>query len=320
MPKTVVALYDDFDTALAVIHALVENRFSKESISLIASEASGSLRQPHLENASESELETVNTGFFEHTDATGGAAVGAGVGAAAGGLGGLLLGLSAFVIPGIGPAIAAGPLASTLSGLIGAGAGAAAGGIMGGLLGVLSDSGVPEQIAHYYAEGLRRGGNLVVVRTRTYRAPMAVEIMDEFGPVDLNQRVLAWQESEITDNEPEKESPEAITDESITGSETQTQEVVVPRENPFPEETGLNTYEARFKDHFNANNYADQYQFKHYLPVYRFGYQLATNSHFKSQSWSEIEPLARKYWEEKNPGTWGQVQDVIKYAWEETNR
>jgi hypothetical protein len=303
MAKTVVALYDDFDTALAVIHALVDNGIPREKISLIASDSSGSLRQTHLDELNESDLGTVDTGVFEQTDASGGAAVGVGVGAAAGGLGGLLLGLSAFAIPGIGPAVAAGPLASALSGLLGAGAGAVAGGVTGGLLGALTDTGVPEQVAHYYVEGIRRGGNLVTVRTRDERAPLAVEVMDEFGPVDLNQRVLNWQESDRTSTEPEKESYESI-------SESETKEVVVSKSSAPPEENGINTHEDRFRNHFKSTVHANRYQYEQYSPVYRFGYRLATSERYKDHDWNEIEPIARESWEEKNPGTWGQVQET----------
>ena len=63
-----------------------------------------------------------------------------------------------LAIPGIGPVIAAGPLAA---GLLGAATGAVAGGATGGIVGGLLNMGVPEEEAHYYAEGLRRGGTLV---------------------------------------------------------------------------------------------------------------------------------------------------------------
>ena len=59
---------------------------------------------------------------------------------------------------GLGPIVAAGWLVAALTG---AGVGAAA----GGLLGALTGSGLSEEESHVYAEGVRRGGNLVTVRT-----------------------------------------------------------------------------------------------------------------------------------------------------------
>ena len=75
-----------------------------------------------------------------------------------------------LAIPGLGPVVAAGSLVSTL---VGAGAGAA----IGGLAGSLAEAGVDERDAHLYAEGVRRGGALVTVRTtdgdsdRSHRHP-----------------------------------------------------------------------------------------------------------------------------------------------------
>ncbi|AQR62716.1 hypothetical protein BZG35_14460 [Brevundimonas sp. LM2] len=91
---------------------------------------------------------------------------GAGKGATSGGLigagAGLLAGLGMLAIPGLGPVVAAGWLASTA---VGAAVGAAAGGATGGLLGALKEAGHSDEDANVYAEGVRRGGTLVSVRT-----------------------------------------------------------------------------------------------------------------------------------------------------------
>jgi hypothetical protein len=91
----------------------------------------------------------------DHTGA--GAGTGAGVGAAVGGVVGVLAGLGLLAIPGIGPVVAAGWLVSLA-------AGAAVGGTAGGIIGALTQSGVSEDEAHTYAEGVRRGGTLVTAR------------------------------------------------------------------------------------------------------------------------------------------------------------
>jgi hypothetical protein len=66
-----------------------------------------------------------------------------------------------MAIPGVGPVVAAGWLAATTLGAV---TGAVACGAAGGLIGALTDSGVPEEHAHVYAEGVRRGGTLVTAR------------------------------------------------------------------------------------------------------------------------------------------------------------
>ncbi len=111
-----------------------------------------------------------------------------------GALGGLLVGLGALTIPGIGPVIAAGPLAVALSTLTGVGVGAVAGGVTGGLLGALIGLGIPEQEAHYYAEGVRRGGVLVTVQADEYNADQITDILNHHDPIDIHSRAQKWRE------------------------------------------------------------------------------------------------------------------------------
>ena len=88
---------------------------------------------------------------------------GAGVGSAVGGtLGAIIAGIAAIgtsvVLPGLG-LIVAGPLAAAL-------AGAGAGGLTGGLVGALVGSGIPEEHAVRYEEGIKNGGIVMGVQPR----------------------------------------------------------------------------------------------------------------------------------------------------------
>jgi hypothetical protein len=66
-------------------------------------------------------------------------------------------GLGLLAIPGLGPVVAAGWLASTA-------AGATAGASTGVIVAALTQAGVDDGEAHFYAEGMRRGGTLVSAR------------------------------------------------------------------------------------------------------------------------------------------------------------
>ena len=127
-------------------------------------------------------------------DAGTGAATGATAGALIGGGAGLLAGIGALAIPGIGPVVAAGWLVSTLAGAV---TGGAAGAATGGLIGSLTNSGVPEREAHVYAEGVRRGGSLVTVRTDDARAVEVERIMDrrsiDWAERDRSYRSEGWE-------------------------------------------------------------------------------------------------------------------------------
>lgn len=90
-----------------------------------------------------------------------GTLAGAGTGAALGGMAGL--------------ALAAGPIAA------------------GGLIGSLTNLGVPEEEAHYYAEAVRRGGIVITVAAdRAAQAKVAVAIMRRHDAVDIDQRATEW--------------------------------------------------------------------------------------------------------------------------------
>ena len=115
------------------------------------------------------------------------AAAGAVTGGVVGGAAGLAASLAGLAIPGIGPIIAAGPIVSLLTG---AGVGAVAGGLIGGL----TDMGVSQSDAEYYAEAVRRGGALVTVRADDARAERAAEIMRAHGVVDIERRAEQWRE------------------------------------------------------------------------------------------------------------------------------
>lgn len=88
---------------------------------------------------------------------------GAGVGSAVGGtLGAVIAGIAAIgtsvLLPGLG-LVVAGPLAAAL-------AGAGAGGLTGGLVGALVGSGIPEEHAVRYEEGVKNGGIVMGVNPR----------------------------------------------------------------------------------------------------------------------------------------------------------
>src|SRR5688500_12184683 len=174
MAKTVVGMMENIDEAQAVVRDLVSAGIRREDIGFMANEKHA---VPGSAALNESEGQS---------HAASGALAGAGAGAALGGLGGLLLAAAPLAIPGIGPIIAAGPIAAALTG---AGIGAVAGGLIGGL----TNLGVPEDEAHYYAEGVRRGGILVTVAAESdAQAQTAVTVMQRHGAVDIDQRATEW--------------------------------------------------------------------------------------------------------------------------------
>ena len=190
MAKTIVGLFDTFAEAQTVVQDLVNNGFSRDAISLVANDARGEYANYNANAVGDS--------------AGAGAATGAVTGAVGGGVIGLLVGIGALAIPGIGPVLAAGPLVSAL-GAAGAAtvAGAGIGAVAGGLVGALIGAGVPEEHAHVYTEGVRRGGTLVTVNADDTMANSAYSIMQRHGAVDVDSRGTSYRESGWSRFDPE---------------------------------------------------------------------------------------------------------------------
>jgi uncharacterized protein (TIGR02271 family) len=178
---TISRLYKDHDTGARVVAELERLGIPQSDISIIANNESGWFNRD--------EPKRIDRDADGTDDRAEGAATGAGIGATLGGVAGLLTGLGLLAIPGIGPVVAAGWLASTA-------AMAVAGGAAGGLIGALTQSGIGEEEAHTYAEGVRRGGTLVTVRVPDADRARVEAIMDRFNPMQSTTTGAAHREGD----------------------------------------------------------------------------------------------------------------------------
>lgn len=176
--QTITALFDRYEDASTAVSKLEAGGVPHGDISIVSN------------NEGDRHSSTLGGEGHRVSDDTrekakDGTGTGATLGTVVGGAAGLLTGLGLIAIPGVGPVVAAGWLVATLTG---AGIGAAAGGLAGGLTG----AGVSETDAHAYGEGVRRGGTLVTVRADEARGPMVMDILEQHGSVDLDQKANAW--------------------------------------------------------------------------------------------------------------------------------
>jgi len=435
MAKTVVGLFDTAAEAQSVVQELINSGFQRNDISLVANDAKG-------------EYSNYREVGAEGSSAAEGAGAGAVGGGVLGGVLGLLVGVGALAIPGIGPVLAAGPLAAALgaagaSTLVGAGIGAAAGGIIGALVG----AGIPEEDAGFYAEGVRRGGTLVLVKASDDMAQRAYDAMRRYGAVDVDQRSGSWRESGWNgfdsnaapyagttdiDNKWERSSKVGTAGGAVAGaatgaamgavggpvgmaiggvagavtgagvgaagdvageSATEGDASTTGRSRDYNANTSTsrdyNTstgktdiddkwersskvgtaggaaagaatgaamgtvggpvgmavggvagavtgagvgaagdvagetaedsysrYDTDFRNHYQTSAANSGYTYDQYAPVYRYGYGLANDPMYRDRDWSTIETDARSRWEERNPGTWEQFKDSVRYAWD----
>jgi len=145
--STTSGIFRDRSSAEKAYQSLHDRGYSKDDVHLLMSDET---RDRHFADGS-------------HTELGDKAMEGAGVGSAIGGTAGAIIGAIAAIgtsvaLPGLG-LIIAGPLAAAL-------AGAGAGGLTGGLVGALVGSGIPEEHATEYEEGIKNGGIVMGVKPR----------------------------------------------------------------------------------------------------------------------------------------------------------
>ena len=165
--RTITALYDTHDDALSAVKALENAGVPSDHISIVSYK--------------DGKREVEGQG----NDAAEGAGTGAGIGAVVGGAAGLLTGLGMLAIPGVGPVVAAGWLVATA-------AGAVVGGAAGGIVGAMIESGISEEDANVYAEGVRRGGSLVAAKVDNDRALSGQAILDQSRAVNVPARRASY--------------------------------------------------------------------------------------------------------------------------------
>ena len=165
MAKLVTGLFKTRAAAEAAVDAIIKRGYTREDISVLMSDAT------------KSKEFAIETGTH--------AVDGAGIGGAVGGtLGAVLAAVAAvgtsIALPGIG-LVVAGPIAAAL-------AGAGAGGLTGGLVGALVGAGIPEHRAKVYDAGLRGGGILLGVESKTdAEADTLEKLLTDIGAEHVRQ-------------------------------------------------------------------------------------------------------------------------------------
>jgi uncharacterized protein (TIGR02271 family) len=111
-----------------------------------------------------------------------------------------------------------------------------------------------------------------------------------------------------------------VTDRTATVSDTvRRTEVDVDQSGTKPSATDTQRFEnfdQDYRSHYERTYGSAGYTYDDYAPVYRFGHSLATNSRYRNSDWKKVEPEARRQWEERNPNTWEDFKDTVRYAWD----
>ena len=160
MATLVTALFNNKTQAEATVDALIKRGYTRDDISVIMSDET---RSKHFA------IETGN----KAADGTGiGGAVGGVIGAT---LAALLAAGTALSLPPPLNIVIAGPIVAAL-------AGAGAGGATGGIIGALIGAGIPEHRANVYNSGVREGGILLGVESKSKQDTKELEnLLSDLG-------------------------------------------------------------------------------------------------------------------------------------------
>lgn len=291
MAKNLVGLFDDRGTAQSAVQDLISAGISRDRISVVSNDGTSSAEDGV----------TVGTGNLGSE----GFASGLGSGALVGGAAGLLIGMGFTVLP-IAGILLAGPIAGLIAG---AATGAATGGVLGGLIGL----GIPEEHAHAYAEGVRRGGTLVAVQAGDDESRIR-DVLNRDGAIDIESRGEAYRSQGWTGYDPDAKP--------YTGAEivAERNRYATPINNDWndtaeaPAPSADATYDdTDYRTHFGSLNPGGNYE--SYAPAYLYGRQLANDPTYGGATdWAEDD--VRAGWEAHHPNTWESMKDSVRYAYD----
>ncbi|MHB1293946.1 MAG: hypothetical protein ACYC4R_03015 [Anaerolineae bacterium] len=331
MTKTVIALYDKLGDAQSALQDLTDSGFSNRDISLMRRHE-GEERARDMDRGNK---------------AAEGAGIGAGIGAVLGGAGGLLVGLGLLTIPGIGPVLAAGPLAAALAG---AGVGAAGGALVGALVGlgvpeeqaqyyaegvrrggtlvaVKADSAMTEM-----ATSVLRRHNPVNIdqRAESWRAEGWTAFDEKAAPYSdygksyagetrstMPHENITYEEEVIGETGAVRETRSRDRDmnmdyeESITSPGRADSGAIGGADYGRADISGADL-DSVYRRHFDSTYASMGYDFDRYRPAYRYGHDLAEVERNRDLGWDQVEPEARRRWEDRNPGTWESYKEAVR--------
>jgi hypothetical protein len=86
---------------------------------------------------------------------------------------------------------------------------------------------------------------------------------------------------------------------------------------PMSGSRGYEDYEADFRQHFEAGDTGKTGRYEDAEPGYRHGHAMAQDARYAGRQWNDVEPEARRDWEQRYPGgAWERIKAAVRHAWE----
>lgn len=194
---------------------------------------------------------------------------------------------------------------------------------------MLQNGTLASQDVQFYTEGVQRGNTLVVVQAADKKRQRATDILAKYDTVDIAAGSAELLQSSLgTSVRPLEEDDSVVQtpEERLDGGRQQVNQDGVPAHSIDIDDEQLtaaqhtsahdfDALEADFRIHYMTKYAHNGSSYDQYRTVYRYGYDLGTDTRTLGDDWPTVEADARRTWEQRNPGTWGQFKAHIHYAW-----
>ncbi|MFO1431716.1 MAG: YsnF/AvaK domain-containing protein [Candidatus Competibacteraceae bacterium] len=74
--------------------------------------------------------------------------------------------------------------------------------------------------------------------------------------------------------------------------------------------------DSEFRNHYDRQFANSGFTYEQVAPAYRFGRNLHSSERYRSVDWNTVEPEARHMWEQRNPGTWENFKNSVRFGWD----
>jgi hypothetical protein len=187
-----------------------------------------------------------------------------------------------------------------------------------------------------FSEAIRRGSFLLAVEAETdLERDRAVDIVNRFNPVDLDERATKWRQEGWTayDHASPVFGPQDAVSDRNKYSSPSTDKVErrgvqsFRRAQAESSSPGMSTVaptggnEADYRNHWAASHGEPNCRYEDDKAAYAHGERLGASDSYRGYAWNQIEPDAQLQWESNNSGTpWDRARDAVRFAWERSSK
>ena len=215
----------------------------------------------------------------------------------------------------------------------------------------LTRMGIPDEEANAYADQVRKGNSLLIVRcSDDQQAQRATELLRQYPfeeaelerqdlpkaepPEARSERDIQGPEEEVAVGKQKIETGEEQFEEFDTSAEElqagaatgthagEVEDVLAPQEVDVDEfgaqaQPRFEQFEPDIRRHYDENLATTGYRFSDFARGYRYGMALAESSDYRGHDWQNIEPIASRHWEARSEdiGPWERFKESVRYGW-----